>query len=105
MVSLSVDDQGTPTAAEPTRILVFADEYSGMLLPIAVFDPDRLAFLEFMDGLAHRVRLAAERSTPENLQPCVQPCVQLPTSNRTEGTSPHPSHAYSGSDDPASPSS
>ena len=30
----------------------------GMLLPTAVFDPDRLAFLEFVDGLAHRLRLA-----------------------------------------------
>jgi hypothetical protein len=69
MVSLGVDDQGTRTAAEPTRVLVFADEYSGMLLPIAVFDPDCLAFLKFVDGLAHRVRLAAARSTPEGLKP------------------------------------
>jgi hypothetical protein len=45
MVSLGVDDQGTRAAAEPTRVLVFADECSGMLLPIAVFDPDCLAFL------------------------------------------------------------
>src|SRR5206468_1836516 len=60
MISLGVDDQGTRTAAEPTRVLVFADEYSGMLLPIAVFDPDRLAFLEFLGRLAHRVRLARE---------------------------------------------
>jgi ketosteroid isomerase-like protein len=28
-----------------------------MLLPIAVFDPDRLAFLEFVDGLADPVEL------------------------------------------------
>jgi hypothetical protein len=69
MVSLGVDDQGTRTAAEPTRVLVFADEYSGMLLPIAVFDPDRLAFLKFVYGLAHQVRLAAARSTPKGLQP------------------------------------
>jgi hypothetical protein len=30
-----------------------------MLLPVAVFDPDRLTFLEFGGGFAHRVRLAA----------------------------------------------
>jgi hypothetical protein len=75
MVSLGVDDQGTRTAAEPTRVLVFADEYSGMLLSIAVFDPDCLAFLKFVDGLAHRVRLAAARSTPEGLK-TVRPTVR-----------------------------
>jgi hypothetical protein len=39
-----------------------------MLLPIAVFDPDCLALLEFVDRLAHQVRLAAARSTPEGFQ-------------------------------------
>jgi len=55
MVSLGVDNQGARTAAEPTRVLVLADEYSGMLVPVAAFDPDRLAFLEFGGGLTHRV--------------------------------------------------
>jgi hypothetical protein len=53
-----VHDIGARTTAEPTRALVLADEYPGMLLPVAVFDPDRLAFLESVGGLAHRVRLA-----------------------------------------------
>ena len=92
MVSLGVDDQGTRTAAEPARVLVFADEYSGMLLPIAVFDPDRLAFLKFVDGLAHQVRLAAARSTRKGLQPSLH-CGSNSRLRAELGHSLHPSPA------------
>jgi hypothetical protein len=51
---------GAGTAAEPTRALVLADEYPRMVLPVAILDPDRLTFLESMNGVAHRFRLAAE---------------------------------------------
>jgi hypothetical protein len=59
VVSLGVDDQGARAAAEPTGVLVLTDEHSRMLLAFAVLDPDRLTFLEFGGGFAHRVRLAA----------------------------------------------
>lgn len=58
MVCLGVHDQGTWAAAEPRRVLVLADEYSGMLPSLAVFDPDCLAFLKSLGLIAHRVRLA-----------------------------------------------
>jgi len=57
---------GARTAAEPNPAFVLADEYPGMLLPVAVFDPNGLAFLESVGGLAHRVRLAVEQSTPDH---------------------------------------
>jgi hypothetical protein len=48
---------GARAAAEPARVLVHAHEDPGMLVPVAVLDPDRLAFLESLVGLAHVIRL------------------------------------------------
>src|SRR4051812_32591691 len=67
LLGLRVNDVGAWTAAEPARALVVADEYPGVVPPVAVFDPDRLAFLESVGGLAHRVRVAAERPRPSEL--------------------------------------
>jgi hypothetical protein len=58
--------RGARSAAEPTGALSLADEYPRMLLHVAVFDPDRLAVLESVSGLAHRVRLAAESPVIED---------------------------------------
>ena len=58
LVSLWVYDMGARSAAHPTRTLGFAEKYRGAHLPVAVFDPDRLAFLEPVGGLSHRFRLA-----------------------------------------------
>src|SRR5262245_54530917 len=54
LLRLGVDDVGAGTAAEPAGIFVVADEDPGMVLAIAVLDPDRVALLEPVRSVAHR---------------------------------------------------
>ena len=59
IVGLGVNDIGAGPAAEPAGGFVVADEDPGMVLPIPVLDPDRVALLEPMVGLAHGASIAA----------------------------------------------
>src|SRR6478672_6266652 len=80
LVSLRVNDVGTRAAAEPAGAFVVAYEHSGVVSPVAVFDPNQLAFLESVVGLAHGLRLAAIAKV---IEPSGSTCFRLARAWRT----------------------
>src|SRR5260221_234660 len=66
LVCLRVDDVGTRPAAEPAGRFVVTNVNAGMVLAVAVLDPDLIALLEPLRSLVHRGqhRRAGRRPTP-----------------------------------------
>ena len=64
LVGLGVDDVGAGAAAEPAGGLVVADEDAGVVLAVAVLDPDLVALLESVLDLVRRPSLAVGPGRP-----------------------------------------
>ena len=61
---LGVDDVGAGAAAEPAGGFVVADEDTGVVLAVAVLDPDRVALLEPVSIVASAIDASLERKRP-----------------------------------------